>query len=117
MQRARIYKEGPAMTNPQELEIAIEEFHAAINRAREVYRWADMELRDLSRASSLMGSEVGSVTKDGEARLNFDDKTFADGMSRWLRANEYTEQQEDETEAERRMWAARDSYNMRREGK
>lgn len=57
-----------------------------------------LELRDLSRVPSLSVSSGGGTTKDEGARpLDLDLFDENDG----------------ETEAERRMWAARDAYDMR----
>lgn len=57
-----------------------------------------LRLRDLSRAPSLAVSSEGDTTKDGGARpLDLDLFDENDGL----------------TESDRRMWAARDAYDMR----
>lgn len=82
---------------------AIEELSDSARRQKVNYRFARMyayrlqkAVKDLSHAPSLAESRSGGTTKDGGAWQPdlFDDN---DG----------------ETESERRTWAARDSYDMR----
>lgn len=58
---------------------------------------AEKELNDLRHAPSLAVIQLGGATKDGGA---------------W-RPIEMFDENDEETESERRMWAARDSYDMR----